>query len=1669
MRGWSLWALSLCVVASALGCGGDPAPPPGLGGGDGALPAFDLGREPADLGRRLDQGEPAPDAGPGQLDLSVPADSGAPDLGPADQGPRDLGPEDSGPSDQGAPDLGPGDLGSGDLGPGDGGAADGGVGDGGGGLDQGPGPGLDLGPADAGPSPVDDGGPAEGADQGPAPPADLGPPPPVLRPLITEFMATNDGLLLDEDGEASDWIELHNPHGVALSLAGYRLSDDLAQPARCVLPARDLAPGGYLVVFASGKTRLGPEGPLHCGFRLDAGGETLALFSPEGQPLQVFEGWPQQSPELSWGFAMQQEAWALVGSDSPLRYRVVDAASPADDWSAADYVEGPEWRAGVPGLGYDEAELPHPAFVATESQRDFSGQQGGGGWFYGTWDAAHDADGVYDPAAEFRPFPRAPGPYGPDNAWTGEEWRAFPLGGGGPWLGALAGQPGAGGTWVVRRWVAAASGRVELRGQLSHLEASGDGVLLQLWVGGRLVLEQDAARRSRGFTLDLSLERGTAVDLVLGPGLAGDAQGDLALVSLTVEYRGEEPAELGPMLADSVADWSVDGLQGQRGWTAGYWDRSADPDGAYAPGDFVPFPRGGGGFGPADFWTGQAWDWYAGNPPWTMIGQEAVHSNGVNNRVEHWAIRRWMSPVAGTLVLQWSLAKTNPNGSGVTGHLIHEGQELDAAALAGADTVGVVRRVVVPDVAASDRIDLAHDPHGPNGDPSDGSDGSTTRLQVWLAPDLRPFLRQDPGPALRHAAGLQLRIPFMLPADLEGSEHLSLSLRYDDGYALLLDGDLLAADNVELPLGPGSRALHDRATTEAAVAEGIPLDGALGRLRAGSNVLALQVVQAASPDERFLAEFGLRLQRVRRDEEPGYLARPTPGAPNFQEGASQGPLVQSLTRDPPAVAGEPLPIEATVIPTVDALDAVTLTYRVGYEPEQVLPMERGEGNRYHATLPGEVVRAGQMLRWFAVARDVAGRGTRAPRYDAPLDSEQYYGTVPPDPAVVSALPVLHYFVQAPDQANTAGGTRASLWFAGEFYDNVRVDLHGQSTRAFPKKSYNIDLPRDHRFALRAGEPRMKDFNLLSNWADKSKMRNTLAYAIYRDAGADYHLAFPIRVQRNGAFFAVYDFVEDGDDRWLERLGYPSEGALYKVYDSLNDPNRGEKKTRREEDHSDLAALIAGLRLAGEERRRFLYDNVDFAAMNNYLAAMFVTSNRDCCHKNYYAYRDTEGDQEWWYMPWDQDLSFGRNWTGNYYDDTMYPDNPLYVGQNNLLIGALFQLPEFQEMYLRRCRSLSDLLLQPPGTPPEELRFEAQVAELEQALGADADADHDAWPFWGQDQSFAEAVEILRRDYLAPRRDFVYGQLVGSDEDDPRQVLVSGDPGEAALVWQVAGDDALGDTWTAPEFDDGAWTPGTFGVGYEASPADYAGLLSSQVRPSDVVAGATSVRVRVPFVVEAPEALESLALRVKYDDGFVAWINGVEVARRNLPAGLPAWNAQATDHNDGAAVVYETVAIPAALPLLWPGDNLLAVQVVNSSVGSSDLLLTLELCDRAPAGVGPLPRAQAAEVQVALAELEPSWDEPSEAYLRLDNPEDVALDLSDWLVVGSGLRHRLQPGTVLPVGGSVYVVADPRRFRGRALFPTGGQGLFVQGPWQGALRPGEPVVEVFDPRGRPAAR
>lgn len=118
---------------------------------------------------------------------------------------------------------------------------------------------------------------------------------------ITEIMASNTSALQDEDGDYSDWLEIHNGSNTTVNLGGWYLSDNPDLPAKWALPSVDLPAGHFLLVFASSKDRVTPN--LHANFSLSADGEYLALIRPDGSTVEhaYAPAYPTQYPDISYG------------------------------------------------------------------------------------------------------------------------------------------------------------------------------------------------------------------------------------------------------------------------------------------------------------------------------------------------------------------------------------------------------------------------------------------------------------------------------------------------------------------------------------------------------------------------------------------------------------------------------------------------------------------------------------------------------------------------------------------------------------------------------------------------------------------------------------------------------------------------------------------------------------------------------------------------------------------------------------------------------------------------------------------------------------------------------------------------------------------------------------------------------------------------------------------------------------------------------------------------------------------------------------------------------------------------------------------------------------------------------------------------------------------------
>lgn len=128
--------------------------------------------------------------------------------------------------------------------------------------------------------------------------------PNTLLPLrLNEILTRNVTDIADGFGKREDWIEIYNPNSVTVNLDGYYLTDNSGNPIKWNFPAVSISAQGYLIVFASGKDIIDPDGKAHTNFSLGTVGEYLAIVRPDGTTIDdsFSPTYPEQFTDTSYG------------------------------------------------------------------------------------------------------------------------------------------------------------------------------------------------------------------------------------------------------------------------------------------------------------------------------------------------------------------------------------------------------------------------------------------------------------------------------------------------------------------------------------------------------------------------------------------------------------------------------------------------------------------------------------------------------------------------------------------------------------------------------------------------------------------------------------------------------------------------------------------------------------------------------------------------------------------------------------------------------------------------------------------------------------------------------------------------------------------------------------------------------------------------------------------------------------------------------------------------------------------------------------------------------------------------------------------------------------------------------------------------------------------------
>lgn len=414
-------------------------------------------------------------------------------------------------------------------------------------------------------------------------------------------------------------------------------------------------------------------------------------------------------------------------------------------------------------------------------------------------------------------------------------------------------------------------------------------------------------------------------------------------------------------------------------------------------------------------------------------------------------------------------------------------------------------------------------------------------------------------------------------------------------------------------------------------------------------------------------------------------------------------------------------------------------------------------------------------------------------------------------------------------------------------------------------------------------------------------------------------------------------------------------------------------------------------------------HVDTDSLIDFMLNVFFTGNRDMPvslggggPNNFWTIRNRTDRKGWRWFAHDNEHNM-LSATENKVNDDSALNNPKYVHQ---------QLDANEEYRLRFADRAHRFLFNGGAGTTERAQalLQTRVDQIDMAIIAESArwGDQHNEPPLTKD-TWAKEVDWLMNAFLGARRDVLLEQLRArnlyppedlaapafsqnggivprgfnalpripggvlyytTDGTDPRLLggeiagsALTADSGEHATLLSegasvrvhVPSSDALGLDWTETDFDDSGWLEGQAGVGFDRR-SGYEEFIATDVEEMMYEVNA-SVYIRVAFDVDESSPLEFLTLRMRYDDGYVAYLNGVRVAERRVPEDL-SWNSRSRGtHADSAAILFESVELGAPEEILRQGRNVLAIHGLNSRESDSDFLMEPMLTAVDPTGSG----------------------------------------------------------------------------------------------------------------------
>ena len=487
----------------------------------------------------------------------------------------------------------------------------------------------------------------------------------------------------------------------------------------------------------------------------------------------------------------------------------------------------------------------------------------------------------------------------------------------------------------------------------------------------------------------------------------------------------------------------------------------------------------------------------------------------------------------------------------------------------------------------------------------------------------------------------------------------------------------------------------------------------------------------------------------------------------------------------------------------------------------------------------------------------------------------------------------------------------------------------------------------------------------------------------------------IHLYINGIYWGLYNLHERPDHRFAAAYFGGDADNYDCIKHDRNQIINGSNAT-----FTELLNIVES-GLASNERYQLIQQYLDVNNFIDYMIPNYFVGNYDWSHKNWYAtHNAVDPNGRWRFHHWD-----GEHMLEGLYQDVTGLDNP---GSPTRIHNRLTENAEYRLLFADHVHHhfFNDGALTVEGaTALYQIRLDDvdRAVVAESARWGDNQIDRFAHIRYMRDPHWLLERDWLLGTYFQNRTDIVLNQFKARgwypDIDAPvfyvndsyqhggrikQDDLISIASAEGTIYYSIDGSDPrfdgielerteyttlvsenadkrvlvptenIGSDWReSANFIDASWlscsgSPG--GVGYERT-SGYEDFISLDIQEQMYARNATCY-IRIMFDVEDVTALDFMSLKVRYDDGFIAYINGTEVARRNFE-GMPRNNSNASYSNsDVVAVVPESIDISDSLDALYEDRNLLAIHGLNVSTTSSDFLISAELV----AGENPEPIA-----------------------------------------------------------------------------------------------------------------